>query len=266
MLQPEVVVCLGATAAKALISPSFRITKDRGQLLPWTPPGVAAVDDGTEADDDEPDEGAPAQTWMLATTHPSAILRTPGRGPGRRLRRPGRRPRGGRARPGRDGQRLVRYGPTACLVQTADARPVIASLGVGDPAGHAAERLARNSQNEGTTRATTTIATTMTTPPDTIATVTDAALASAPARRSPSRGPPATTTMNTPCIRPRISSGAAICSIDVRSTALTMSAAPATARQSTASHSAGREPEPDDRHAPDRDRARARRRPAGRPG
>ena len=80
VLKPEVVVCLGATAAKALISPSFRITKDRGQLIPWTPPGVAAVaaDDGhQEADDDEPDEGAPAQTWMLATTHPSAILRTP---------------------------------------------------------------------------------------------------------------------------------------------------------------------------------------------
>ncbi|SOE00925.1 DNA polymerase [Blastococcus haudaquaticus] len=84
VLRPEVVVCLGATAAKALISPSFRITRDRGQLLPWTPPGAALpVDDGhlddghQEADDDEPDEGAPAQTWMLATTHPSAILRTP---------------------------------------------------------------------------------------------------------------------------------------------------------------------------------------------
>jgi uracil-DNA glycosylase len=78
VLQPEVVVCLGATAAKALISPSFRITKDRGQLIPWTRPGSAAVvNDGDEADDDEPDEGAPAQTWMLATTHPSAILRTP---------------------------------------------------------------------------------------------------------------------------------------------------------------------------------------------
>jgi DNA polymerase len=65
VLQPEVVVCLGATAAKALISPSFRITKDRGHLLPWTPP----------AEEDE--EEAPHQTWMLATTHPSAILRTP---------------------------------------------------------------------------------------------------------------------------------------------------------------------------------------------
>jgi DNA polymerase len=73
VLQPEVVVCLGATAAKALISPSFRITKDRGHLLPWTPPGVAAAAGG-DADDDE---DAPHQTWMLATTHPSAILRTP---------------------------------------------------------------------------------------------------------------------------------------------------------------------------------------------
>jgi DNA polymerase len=73
VLKPEVVVCLGATAAKALISPSFRITKDRGQLIPWTPPGVAATD-GEAADDDE---DAPHQTWMLATTHPSAILRTP---------------------------------------------------------------------------------------------------------------------------------------------------------------------------------------------
>jgi uracil-DNA glycosylase len=66
VLQPEVVVCLGATAAQALISPSFRITKERGQLLPWSLPG---------ADPDE--EDAPHQTWMLATTHPSAILRTP---------------------------------------------------------------------------------------------------------------------------------------------------------------------------------------------
>jgi uracil-DNA glycosylase len=73
VLKPEVVVCLGATAAKSLISPSFRITKDRGQLIPWTPPGVAAAE-GQPADDDE---DAPHPTWMLATTHPSAILRTP---------------------------------------------------------------------------------------------------------------------------------------------------------------------------------------------
>ncbi|WP_089306431.1 UdgX family uracil-DNA binding protein [Geodermatophilus pulveris] len=72
VLQPEVVVCLGATAAKALISPSFRITRERGQLLPWTPPGADTL--FSAADDDE---DAPHQTWMLATTHPSAILRTP---------------------------------------------------------------------------------------------------------------------------------------------------------------------------------------------
>jgi uracil-DNA glycosylase len=71
VLKPEIVVCLGATAAKALISPSFRITKDRGHLVPWTPPGAGAVDEADE------DEDAPTQTWMLATTHPSAILRTP---------------------------------------------------------------------------------------------------------------------------------------------------------------------------------------------
>ena len=72
VLQPEVVVCLGATAAKALISPSFRITKERGQLLPWTPPGADTLFAATDDNED-----APHQTWMLATTHPSAILRTP---------------------------------------------------------------------------------------------------------------------------------------------------------------------------------------------
>jgi DNA polymerase len=78
VLQPEVVVCLGAVAAKALISPSFRITKDRGQLLPWTPPGRHALPlTEPDADGDEPEEEVPAQTWMLATAHPSAVLRTP---------------------------------------------------------------------------------------------------------------------------------------------------------------------------------------------
>ena len=68
VLQPEVVVCLGATAAKTLISPSFRITQERGRLLPWTPPGLDPVDD---------EEDSPHQMWMLATTHPSAVLRVP---------------------------------------------------------------------------------------------------------------------------------------------------------------------------------------------
>ena len=83
VLKPEVVVCLGATAAKALISPSFRITQDRGQLLPWTPPAATdgPADDAADgpADDDpaDDDEDVPHQTWMLATTHPSAVLRVP---------------------------------------------------------------------------------------------------------------------------------------------------------------------------------------------
>ncbi len=78
VLAPEIVVCLGAVAAKALISTSFRITKERGQLLPWTPPGVRAAEVGeAAADGPEPEEEVPAQTWILATTHPSAVLRTP---------------------------------------------------------------------------------------------------------------------------------------------------------------------------------------------
>jgi uracil-DNA glycosylase family protein len=78
VLQPEIVVCLGAVAAKALISPTFKITKERGQLLPWTPPGrQLTLLTEPDADGDEPEEEVPAQTWMLATAHPSAILRTP---------------------------------------------------------------------------------------------------------------------------------------------------------------------------------------------
>lgn len=63
LLTPEVVVCLGAVAAKALIAPSFRITKDRGRLLPRP----VTLDE----------DAAVAQSWLMATTHPSAILRTP---------------------------------------------------------------------------------------------------------------------------------------------------------------------------------------------
>jgi uracil-DNA glycosylase family protein len=81
VLKPEVVVCLGATAAKALIAPSFRITRSRGHLLPWTPPGAPALAPiEPDADGDEPEEEVPAQTWILATTHPSAVLRTPDEG------------------------------------------------------------------------------------------------------------------------------------------------------------------------------------------
>ncbi|CAN5124304.1 UdgX family uracil-DNA binding protein [soil metagenome] len=64
LLRPEVVVCLGAVAARALISPSFRITADRGRLLPWP-------------ENADPEDAAVNQAWLMATTHPSAVLRTP---------------------------------------------------------------------------------------------------------------------------------------------------------------------------------------------
>jgi DNA polymerase len=62
LLDPEVVVALGATAGQALLGPSFRVTRSRGTLLPWPPAG----DDG---------EDARSGGWLLATVHPSAVLR-----------------------------------------------------------------------------------------------------------------------------------------------------------------------------------------------
>ncbi|OLT34115.1 uracil-DNA glycosylase [Actinomadura sp. CNU-125] len=73
ILEPDVVVSLGATAGKALLGSSFRVTKQRGRLLPLpdletigTP--AAAKEIGTE-----PAERADAR--LLATIHPSAVLR-----------------------------------------------------------------------------------------------------------------------------------------------------------------------------------------------
>ena len=56
LLSPEVIVALGATAAKALLGPSFRVSKDRGTPLPLPP---------------ETPGGPP----VVATLHPSAVLR-----------------------------------------------------------------------------------------------------------------------------------------------------------------------------------------------
>lgn len=67
LLAPEVVVALGATAATALIGPSFRVTKQRGQLMPWDGPSG------------EEDAGVHAG-WIMATVHPSSVLRTQGDG------------------------------------------------------------------------------------------------------------------------------------------------------------------------------------------
>lgn len=54
ILKPQVVVCLGATAAQALISPSFKVTTQRGKLIPST-----------------------LAPHVMATVHPSSILRAP---------------------------------------------------------------------------------------------------------------------------------------------------------------------------------------------
>lgn len=55
VVHPEVVVCLGATAAQDLLGKDFRITRERGR----------AIGDSSIA------------KWVVATYHPSAILRMP---------------------------------------------------------------------------------------------------------------------------------------------------------------------------------------------
>lgn len=62
-LRPDAVVVLGATAAKALLGPDFRITRSRGEVLPWP--------DSAE----EPDAFPNHRALLVATTHPSAVLR-----------------------------------------------------------------------------------------------------------------------------------------------------------------------------------------------
>ncbi|GAA3433717.1 UdgX family uracil-DNA binding protein [Kutzneria kofuensis] len=57
-VKPELVVCLGATAASALLGSGFRLTRQRGEIV--------SLPDGS---------GIPA----LATVHPSAVLRAPDR-------------------------------------------------------------------------------------------------------------------------------------------------------------------------------------------
>jgi DNA polymerase len=51
-VRPDVLVCLGATAAQALLGPRFRVTEARGK----------------------PVEGGPVP-WIVATVHPSSLLR-----------------------------------------------------------------------------------------------------------------------------------------------------------------------------------------------
>ncbi|MEV4474731.1 UdgX family uracil-DNA binding protein [Nonomuraea salmonea] len=55
VVRPEVVVVLGATAARALLGPSFRVTRHRGEAVPL------------------------GEAVAVATVHPSAVLRAPDR-------------------------------------------------------------------------------------------------------------------------------------------------------------------------------------------
>jgi DNA polymerase len=64
-LAPRLVVALGATAGQALLGPSFRVTRSRGQLMPW-PESAYRPEDFAQP-------GGVAQ--VMATLHPSAILR-----------------------------------------------------------------------------------------------------------------------------------------------------------------------------------------------
>lgn len=53
-VQPAVIVCLGATAAQALLGPQFRVTQHRGEFIE-----------------------SPLAPHLMATIHPSSILRAP---------------------------------------------------------------------------------------------------------------------------------------------------------------------------------------------
>ncbi|HZR65911.1 MAG TPA: UdgX family uracil-DNA binding protein [Terriglobales bacterium] len=54
LTRPQVIVCLGATAAQALLGRNFSVMKQRAQFVP-----------------------SPLARWVMATVHPSSILRAP---------------------------------------------------------------------------------------------------------------------------------------------------------------------------------------------
>ena len=54
LVKPKIIVCLGATAAQALLGPKFRVSKQRGQFIEST-----------------------LAPYIMATVHPSSILRAP---------------------------------------------------------------------------------------------------------------------------------------------------------------------------------------------
>jgi DNA polymerase len=54
LVKPRIIVCLGATAAQALLGKAFKVTRQRGEFVP-----------------------SPLAPLVLATVHPSALLRAP---------------------------------------------------------------------------------------------------------------------------------------------------------------------------------------------
>jgi uracil-DNA glycosylase family protein len=54
LIRPRLIVCLGATAAQALLGKTFRVTRQRGEFVKSS-----------------------LAPWVIATIHPSAILRIP---------------------------------------------------------------------------------------------------------------------------------------------------------------------------------------------
>ncbi|KKJ99335.1 UdgX family uracil-DNA binding protein [Micromonospora sp. HK10] len=74
-LRPDLIVVLGATAAKALLGPAFRVTKQRGELMSW-PAAAQRPEDFAQVPVDSAGKVTDApETRLLATIHPSAVLR-----------------------------------------------------------------------------------------------------------------------------------------------------------------------------------------------
>ncbi|WP_026256797.1 UdgX family uracil-DNA binding protein [Actinopolymorpha alba] len=68
LLEPELLICLGATAAKAIFGPAFKVTEQRGIPLPRPNLGERSEHAGKRS------EHRPAPV-VVATIHPSAVLR-----------------------------------------------------------------------------------------------------------------------------------------------------------------------------------------------
>jgi DNA polymerase len=60
-VKPQILVCLGAVAAQAVLGPQFKLMQNRGRVLEATGPKAPAV---------------PVER-VVATIHPSAVLRAP---------------------------------------------------------------------------------------------------------------------------------------------------------------------------------------------